>query len=166
MSRIDAGAVHIKKQPVEVLDLVEHALERMRVVLRNKVISRDVSTGLPRALVDQNLVEAAIGNVLENAAKYVPDGSTVLVRAFRQDARVVIEVLDEGEGFPPGAIAHLFDKFARGVEGDGRPPGTGLGLAIAKGFLEAQGGSIEAANRSDRPGAVVSIRLPIAEEAE
>lgn len=166
MSRIDAGAVHIKKQPVEVLDLVEHALERMRVVLRNKVISRDVSTGLPRALVDQNLVEAAIGNVLENAAKYVPDGSTVLVRAFRQDARVVIEVLDEGEGFPPGAIAHLFDKFARGVEGDGRPPGTGLGLAIAKGFLEAQGGSIEAANRSDRPGAVVSIRLPIAEETE
>jgi two-component system sensor histidine kinase KdpD len=63
-------------------------------------------------------------------------------------------------------MVHLFDKFARGVEGDGRPPGTGLGLAIAKGFLEAQGGSIEAANRSDRSGAVVSIRLPIADANE
>jgi two-component system sensor histidine kinase KdpD len=163
MSRIDAGAVHVKRQPAEVADLVEHALERMRGPLQSKAISRDVSTGLPRVEVDPNLIEAAIGNVLENAAKYAPDGSTVLVRAFRQDGHVAIEVLDEGEGFPAGAMSQLFDKFARGVEGDGRPPGTGLGLAIAKGFIEAQGGSIEAANRSDRTGAVVRMRLPIAE---
>ncbi len=163
MSRIDAGAVHVKRQPTEVVDLVEHALDRMRGLLQGKIISRDVSTGLPRVFVDPNLVEAAIGNVLENAAKYAPEGSTVLVRAFRQDSRVTIEVLDEGSGFPAEAIPRLFDKFARGVEGDGRPPGTGLGLAIAKGFLEAQGGSIEAANGSDRHGAVVCMRLPIAE---
>ncbi|MBC7767244.1 MAG: sensor histidine kinase KdpD [Phycisphaerales bacterium] len=165
MSRIDAGAMHVKRQPAEVADLVEHALERMRPLLQTKIISRDVSAGLPRVLVDPTLVEAAIGNVLENAAKYAPDGSTVLVRAFRQDLRVVIEILDEGPGFPPEATARLFDKFARGVEGDGRPPGTGLGLAIAKGFLEAQGGSIEAANRSDRTGAVVCMRLPLADAA-
>jgi two-component system sensor histidine kinase KdpD len=66
---------------------------------------------------------------------------------------------------PPGAIERLFEKFARGVEGDGRPPGTGLGLAIAKGFLEAQGGSIQASNRSDRSGAVIRMRLPIGGES-
>jgi two-component system sensor histidine kinase KdpD len=163
MSRIDAGAVHVRRQPTEVATLVEHALERTRLLLQAKTISRDVSTGLPKVLVDANLIEAVIANVLENAAKYAPDGSTVLVRAFRQDSGVTLEVLDEGSGFPPEAMAHLFDKFARGVDGDGRPPGTGLGLAIAKGFIEAQGGSIEAANRSDRSGAVIRMRLPIAD---
>ncbi|MGE0741882.1 MAG: DUF4118 domain-containing protein [Hyphomonadaceae bacterium] len=162
MSRIDAGAVHVRRQPTEVATLVEHALERTRILLQAKTISRDVSTGLPEVLVDANLIEAVIANVLENAAKYAPDGSTVLVRAFRENAGVTLEVLDEGAGFPPEAMAHLFDKFARGVEGDGRSPGTGLGLAIAKGFIEAQGGAIEAANRSERSGAVIRMRLPIA----
>ncbi|MBL8547955.1 MAG: sensor histidine kinase KdpD [Hyphomonadaceae bacterium] len=163
MSRIDAGAVQVKRQPAEVADLVENALDRMRGVLHNKVISRDVSVGLPQVLVDPTLIEAAIGNVLENAAKYSPEGSVVLIRAFRQDSSVVIEVLDEGAGFSPESMPNLFDKFARGVEGDGRPPGTGLGLAIAKGFVEAQGGSTGAANRTDRAGAVVSMRLPLAD---
>lgn len=163
MSRIDAGAVHARRQPTEVAEVVERALVRMRGVLQNKTISRDVSSALPRTLVDADLLEAAIGNVLENAAKYAPDGTTILVRAFRRDSSVVVEVLDEGPGFSTDSVQHLFDKFARGVEGDGRSPGTGLGLAIAKGFLEAQGGSIDASNRSDRSGAVVSMRLPIAE---
>jgi len=163
MSRIDAGAVQVRRQPAEVATLVEHALERSRPVLQSKTISRDVSTGLPRVLVDASLMEAVISNVLENAAKYAPDGSTVSVRAFRENLGIILEVLDEGAGFPPEAMAHLFDKFARGVEGDGRPPGTGLGLAIAKGFIVAQGGAIEAANRSDRSGAVIRMRLPIAD---
>jgi two-component system sensor histidine kinase KdpD len=71
-------------------------------------------------------------------------------------------VLDEGPGFPEPAEP-LFEKFARGVSGDGRPPGTGLGLAVARSFLEAQGGRIEAANRRDRTGGKVSIWLPLAQ---
>ena len=161
MGRIDAGAVHVRGQPTEVSEVVERALDRMRLVLADKRISRDVSTALPQVKADPDLIEAALGNILENAGKYAPPESTVLVRAFRKDSNVVIEVLDEGPGFPSDAIRTLFEKFARGVEGDGRPPGTGLGLAIAKGFVEAQGGSITAANRSDHAGAVVSISLPI-----
>ena len=160
MGRIDAGAVHVRGTAMEVADLVEHAIDRMRPVLADKHISRDVSTGLPPVRVDPDLAEAALGNVLENAGKYAPPGSTVLIRAFRKDADVMIEVLDEGAGFPPDAMRTLFERFARGVEGDGRPPGTGLGLAIAKGFVEAQGGAITASNRSDHAGALVSIRLP------
>lgn len=163
MSRIDAGAVHVRRHPAEVATLVEHALDRNRLLLQAKTISRDVSTGLPKVLVDADLAEAVISNVLENAAKYAPDGSTVLVRAFRENTNVILEVLDEGPGLPPEAMTHLFDKFARGVEGDGRPAGTGLGLAIAKGFIEAQGGAIQADNRSDRSGAVIRLRLPIAD---
>jgi two-component system sensor histidine kinase KdpD len=118
---------------------------------------------LPRVLIDLDLSESALANILENAGKYAPDGSTLLIRAFREGKAVIIEVLDEGPGFPETAMAHLFDKFARGVEGDGRPPGTGLGLAIAKGFLEAQGGAIAVDNRNDRQGACVRVRLPIEE---
>ncbi|WP_395648204.1 DUF4118 domain-containing protein [Terricaulis sp.] len=161
MTRIDAGVVKAKREPAEVAGLVEAAQERARQALEGKFVSHDVSTGLPLVLVDRALTESAIANVLENAGKYAPPDSTILVRAFRQDRAVVIEVLDEGPGFPAEALPRLFEKFVRGVEGDGRPPGTGLGLAIARGFLSAQGGSITAQNRSDHAGACVRIALPI-----
>jgi two-component system sensor histidine kinase KdpD len=163
MSRIDAGAVRARREAREVGDIVEHAISRARLALEDKVVSRDVSSGLPRVLIDLDLSESALANVLENAGKYAPDGSKILVRAYREKHVVVIDVLDEGPGFPETAMANLFDKFARGVEGDGRPPGTGLGLAIAKGFLEAQGGSIAVQNRHDRPGACVRVKLPVEE---
>ena len=164
MSRIDAGVVKIRKEAAEASDLVEHALDRAAAALKGKTVSRDVSNALPRVLVDPALAETALANVFENAGKYAPDGSRILVRGFRKDRYVTIEILDEGPGFPEGAITQLFEKFARGVEGDGRAAGTGLGLAIAKGFLEAQGGAITAQNRSDQTGAVVCVELPIEPE--
>src|SRR6185436_14608597 len=139
MSRIDAGVVRVKRESLEVAHLVDHALERSRPLLQRKTLSRDVSSALPRIIADDALAETALANVLENAGKYAPDGSTILIRAFRKDHSVAVEVLDEGEGFSPAALPILFDKFARGVEGDGRQPGTGLGLAIARGFLAPQG---------------------------
>lgn len=165
MSRIDAGVVRVKRESVEAADLVDSALDRARATLGKRTISRDVSSALPRIVADAALAETALVNVLENASKYSPDGSAILVRAFRRDQNVVIEVLDEGEGFPEGALSRLFDKFERGVEGDGRPAGTGLGLAIARGFLKAQGATIVAANRADRSGAIVSVTFPIEEAA-
>src|SRR5262249_23603895 len=158
---IDAGVVRVKREPAEAADLVEHAVERAHAALKHKRLSRDVSSALPRVSVDAALAETALVNVLENAGKYAPDDSTIFIRPFPKDHTVIIEVLDEGEGFPSSALPHLFDKFTRGVEGDGRPPGTGLGLAIARGFLEAQGAAISAANRDDRRGALVSITFPV-----
>ena len=161
MSRLDAGVIRAKRETIEPADLVQHAVDRAKASLQHKLVSRDVSSALPRIVVDIALAEGALANVLENAGKYAPDGSKILVRAFRKDQSVVIEVLDEGEGFPAEALPRLFDKFARGVEGDGRPAGTGLGLAIARGFLHAQGATIDAANRGDRTGALVSLTFPI-----
>jgi two-component system sensor histidine kinase KdpD len=71
-------------------------------------------------------------------------------------------VLDiEGDGIPPSDIEHIFDKFYRVQKGDQVRAGTGLGLAISRGFIEALHGTITAANRTDRSGAVFTIRLPI-----
>lgn len=160
MNRIEAGVVRAKRERCEVSDLVDAAITRAAAALGDRHVARHVSTGLPAVLADAALAEGALANVLENAAKYTPAHSPLQVRAHRRDGKVAIEILDEGPGLAPETAPLLFGKFVRGVEGDGRPPGTGLGLAIARGFLVAQGGAIEAENRSDRSGALFRILLP------
>jgi two-component system sensor histidine kinase KdpD len=76
---------------------------------------------------------------------------------------VLLRILDEGAGIPPAELEMIFDKFYRAQKGDHVRPGTGLGLAISRGFVEAMHGTIEAANRTDRSGAVLTIRLPVPE---
>ena len=70
-------------------------------------------------------------------------------------------MLDEGDGIPSDDTDRIFDKFYRVRKGDRVRAGTGLGLSISRGFVEAMGGTIEAANRSDRSGAVFTIKLPV-----
>jgi two-component system sensor histidine kinase KdpD len=72
-----------------------------------------------------------------------------------------LQVIDEGDGIPRNELESVFDKFYRAQKGDHVRPGTGLGLAISRGFVEAMHGTISAANRNDRSGAVLTIRLPI-----
>ena len=88
------------------------------------------------------------------------------MRARRQGDVVAIEVLDEGSGIPASDLERVFDKFYRVRAQDRQRAGTGLGLAICRGFVEAQGGRIEAQNRSDRSGAVLAIRMPVPQAAE
>jgi two-component system sensor histidine kinase KdpD len=99
--------------------------------------------------------------VLDNAAKYAPVGSTVRIQGSWEKDVVVLQVIDEGEGIPSSELEHIFDKFYRVQKGDQVRAGTGLGLAISRGFVEAMRGTITAANRTDRKGAVFTIRLPM-----
>lgn len=164
MVRIDAGAVTPRSEPVEPADIVAAALGRAAPALAGATVTTDVSGALPRVLVDYQLTVAALANVLDNAGKHGSgSGAAVTVRARRRGERLVIEVIDNGPGIAPALLGHLFEKFARGADGDGRAPGTGLGLAIARGFLQAQGASIAAANRTDGPGAVLTLDLPLAD---
>ena len=82
-------------------------------------------------------------------------------RAWRQNGQVCLQVIDEGPGIPPADLEHVFDKFYRAGGADRRRAGTGLGLAICRGFIEAMHGTITAANRTDRTGAVFTIMLPV-----
>ena len=77
----------------------------------------------------------------------------------------MLQILDEGDGIPPAELESVFDKFYRVQKVDHVRPGTGLGLAISRGFVEAMHGTITAANRVDRRGAVLTIRLPIPSDA-
>ncbi len=162
MSRIDAGAVAPALIRAAPADLVAAAIERVAPALDERVIANQTSQAAPALLADPRLFETALGAVLENAAKYSASGSAITIRAGSDSQTGWVEVLDTGPGFP-GSAEPLFEKFARGAEGDGRPPGTGLGLAIARGFLEAQGGGVTADNRPDHRGARVRLWLPLAD---
>jgi two-component system sensor histidine kinase KdpD len=107
------------------------------------------------------LFEQVLFNLLDNAAKYASPGTTIRVQGWRDGDSVMLQVLDEGNGIPPGETEHIFDKFYRAQKGDQVRAGTGLGLAISRGFVEAMRGTITAANRTDRSGAVFAIRLPV-----
>lgn len=163
MGRLEADAVPVRREPVHAADLLAAGLEQAALALGGHEVVREPG-GDAVVLADAGLAETALANLLQNAGKYAPAGSAIRVRVGRDDALGWIEVEDEGPGFPE-PIAPLFEKFARGVDGDGRAPGTGLGLTIAKGFAEAQGGGVEAANREGGAGARVRLFLPLAEPA-
>ena len=81
-------------------------------------------------------------------------------RTWRDRERIYLQVIDEGDGIAATDVEHIFDKFYRAQKTDQVKAGTGLGLSIARGFVEAMQGSLTAANRPDRPGAVFTIALP------
>jgi len=160
MTRLDAGAIQPKREPVDAGDLVSTVMRRTRPLLAGKVVVPRVAPDLPTLSLDFVLAEQVLFNLLDNAGKYSPPGSRIELEAKPAGAWIEFIVRDEGPGLPPRSLDRLFDKFYR-AEGDQRPPGTGLGLAIAKGFVEAQGGLIAARNRSDRSGAEFVVSYPV-----
>jgi two-component system sensor histidine kinase KdpD len=163
MTRLEAGAVQPRTDLVDVGDVVGSALERCARVLAKHRVTVDVAPDLPMLNLDPVLFEQVLFNLLDNAAKYAPDGTEIELNA-RQDGPVVrLKVIDEGHGILPEDLDRIFEKFHRARMADNRRVGTGLGLAICKGFIEAMGGSIAAANRQDRRGAVFTITFPVGE---
>ena len=98
--------------------------------------------------------------------KYAPPNTTVLIESWREDNVVKLQVVDEGSGIAPDEMGRIFEKFHRAQKEDQVRAGTGLGLAISRGFVEAMGGTLTAANRQDRTGAVFTITLPVPTPAE
>ena len=160
MTRLDAGAVAPKREAVEVGDLVSTSLRRAAPLLKEHVVESRVPAGLPPLQLDFVLAEQVLFNLLDNAGKYAPPGGRVAVEARRAGGRVEIVVRDEGPGLPKADLDRIFDKFHRADAGDRRRAGTGLGLAIARGFAEAMGGTLTAANRADRSGAEFTLSFP------
>ena len=161
MTRLESGAVVPNTAPHDLGEIVGSALRRASKILARHRIELELAAGLPMLELDAVLFEQALFNLLDNAAKYSPAGTTIRIRSWRDQDAVCLEVLDEGDGIPPADLEHIFDKFYRAEKGDRVRAGTGLGLAISRGFVEALQGQITAANRPDRPGAVFAIRLPV-----
>jgi two-component system sensor histidine kinase KdpD len=166
MTRIDAGGLHPTLETLDVSDLVGSALTRTEKLLQRHRLCTDLPPDLPMVDADFVLAEHVLVNLLDNAAKYSPPESEVRVAARKADDRVVIYVQDEGPGVAAEYQDRIFQRFFRVMTADHRPAGTGLGLAICKGFVEAMGGTICAANRGDKPGARFTITLPKSADTE
>ena len=160
MTRLESGALQLNREFIDVGELVGTALERSARVLDQHRIEIDLAADLPMLELDAVLLEQVLVNLLENAAKYSPPGSTIAIVGRRQDGAVTLEVRDEGPGIPAAELDRVFEKFYRLRQLDRTRAGTGLGLAICRGFVEALGGSIRAGNREDRSGATFTIELP------
>jgi two-component system, OmpR family, sensor histidine kinase KdpD len=164
MTRLESGSIQPHSELVDLSDIVGSALRRAGSVLGQHQVTAALPPDLPMVKLDPVLFEQALFNLLDNAAKYAAPSTTVSLRAESAGDAVHLDVLDEGNGIPKDDLERIFDKFYRVQAVDRKRAGTGLGLAIARGFVEAMGGTIQAANRTDRSGAIFSIVLPIPKE--
>jgi two-component system sensor histidine kinase KdpD len=164
MTKLESGAVVPNTSPQDVREIVGSALRRANKILSEHRVELELAGDLPLLELDAVLFEQVLFNLLDNAAKYAPPDTTIRILSWHDGAFVYLQVLDEGSGIPPGDLEHIFDKFYRAQKADRVRAGTGLGLAISRGFVEAMHGTIIAGNRTDRTGAVFTIRLPVTVE--
>jgi two-component system, OmpR family, sensor histidine kinase KdpD len=161
VSRIEAGAIKISRQPSDVQDLVGAALEQLGSRVGTRPVNMDIPAELPFISVDFGLIVQTLVNVLDNALKYSPGDSPIDIRARQVGQEMQIEIADRGIGIPPQDLSHVFDKFYR-IQRPDNVTGTGLGLSICKGIIEAHGGRIAAENRPGG-GTIIRIVLPLPE---
>lgn len=161
MTRIETGATEPNLSFQYIGDIVGSALRRAEKILARHRTQIDIAPNLPMLKLDPVLFEQILFNLLDNAAKYAPAGSTIRIQGEKQASHVVLQIMDEGPGIPPADLERIFDSFYRVRKGDHVRAGTGLGLSICRGFVEAMGGAIAAGNRPDRTGAVFTIRMPV-----
>ena len=161
MTKLESGAVAPNASPHDMSEIVGSTLRRARKILAKHLVKVELSSDLPMVAVDAVLFEQLLFNLLDNASKYSPAGTTITIRGWREPKNIWLQILDEGDGIASADLERVFDKFYRAQKGDRVLAGTGLGLAISRGFVEAMHGTITAANRTDRTGAVFTISLPI-----
>jgi two-component system sensor histidine kinase KdpD len=161
MTRLESGALTPSMSLYDLSDVIGAALQRAGKILADHRVTLNLTANLPMLAVNMVLFEQVLFNLLDNAAKYAPAGSLITIQAYETGDSVVLRIMDEGDGIPDTDTDRIFEKFYRAGTADGRRAGTGLGLAICRGFIEAMHGAITAGNRADRPGAVITITLPV-----
>jgi two-component system, OmpR family, phosphate regulon sensor histidine kinase PhoR len=161
LSRIESGKVLLHFRSTQPNELIDPAVERMRLQAERAGLSLEVEipTGLPAVLADPPRLEQVLVNLLHNAIKFTPQGGRVHVRASLGEAEVVLSVEDDGTGIPASELERIFERFYK-VERARSVGGTGLGLAIARHVVEAHGGKIWVESEEGR-GSRFSFSLPV-----
>jgi two-component system sensor histidine kinase KdpD len=162
MTRLEAGALKIKRDACDVEDLVGTAIGQMEERLSGRSVQVNVPMGTPMISADFVLIVHVLNNLLDNALKYSPKDSPLEVQARQQGNDVQISILDRGIGIPKDDLEKVFDKFYR-VQRPEQVTGTGLGLAICKGIVEAHGGRIWAESAGAGQGSTFTFTLKVSE---
>lgn len=160
MARLDAGDVELEKQPTPIRQLIEAAIESLKVPLAKHPVEVRLAESIPDVPLDFGRIKEVLAHLLDNAAKYSPPGSPVLVSSEVRDGRLVISVADRGSGIDGFEQSLIFDKFYRGKDQRYRVHGTGMGLAICKAIVEAHGGKMGLTSQVGS-GSVFHFALPL-----
>jgi two-component system sensor histidine kinase KdpD len=161
LSRLQAGAAEPDRHLVSADELVAGALEELGPDGANVEVTLPDDSG--SVLVDAHQVQRALVNLVENALKYSPAAEAVRVQVTTSQSEAAIRVIDHGPGVEPAERDRIFEPFQRGARSD--RPGAGLGLAIARGFAEANGGTLAVESRAGQ-GATFVLRFPVVEQPE
>ena len=155
LTRLDAGVLTPRTEPVRLSEAVHGVLAQLKPVLAAHTVTVKVPDTLPELRLDPSLLEHVLSNLLDNAAKYTPEGSAIELVAERHRFSITLQVRDRGPGIPDDELGKIFDLFHRVKQGDRNRAGTGLGLAITRGFAQAMGVEVRAGNRQDDAGGAV-----------
>ncbi len=159
MTKLDGGALTVERDPFSVPEVINRLTARLDRRRGARRLRTRIDDGELIACGDPILLEQALGNVLENAIRFSPDGSDIEITVLG-GRRVQIEVTDAGPGVPQGELEKIFEKFFRSEQAVKHSQGAGLGLSIARGLVEAMGGGVRARLRGDGPGLIVTTELP------
>jgi two-component system sensor histidine kinase KdpD len=166
MTRLEAGALEINRDWVDLRELFDRAVAVARRRGASQTFGVALEDGLPFVLADPNLLEQALANVVGNAVQHAGADVWINLEAKRAENMIVLSVTDDGRGIAPDVLPRVFDKFVRAPRPSGDAgEGTGLGLAIVKGIVEAHQGTVAAFSQtSGQRGTRVEIRLPLPKE--
>lgn len=165
MARIEANELHISKRWQAVPEIITNVLERSEKALAGHQIKVEIDDTMPLVKVDSLLIAEVLHNLVENAAKYSPGESLVLIKARIENDELIISVTDEGPGIATTELNRVFDKFYRGSQRQTeRKDGTGMGLAIARGIINAHGGKIWVENGYPK-GAIFAFAIPVEQKS-
>ncbi|WP_044236430.1 sensor histidine kinase [Chondromyces apiculatus] len=162
MTRLEAGGLSLKRDWVPLEEVIGSALTRLEARLGERQVEISIPAELPLMWVDPVLFGQIFVNLFENAAKYTPPESPIVVKVREEGGVVSVEVMDRGPGLPRGAEQRVFEKFFRGAHVG--VSGVGLGLPICRGIAEAHGGTMQAEQR-EGGGAMFRVTVPLGGEA-
>jgi PAS domain S-box-containing protein len=164
VSRIVRGQISLEKGPIDLSDVVRHALETSRPLVRERKHQLTVTLpGEPLPLdADLTRLSQVIANLLINAAKYTPEGGHIWLEADRADGEVILRVRDTGMGISSTLLPHIFDLFTQGARTlDRAQGGLGIGLTLVKRIVDMHGGRVEARSSGEGEGSQFTVRLPL-----
>ena len=159
-SRIEAGTFSYRFDEVDLGRVVDEAVETAVLAQQEVPVVASVRGALPAIRGDRARLRQVLGNLIENAVKYSPEGGEVRVSAAASNGAVRISVRDSGPGIPRDQQARIFEKFGRADVEGGSKPGTGLGLFIARSIAEAHGGALDVSSAAEQ-GSTFTVSLPV-----
>ena len=164
VSRVITGKLQLNLGPVDLVTVVDAALDAVRPAMEAKEITIETIIGASLRMVsgDPDRLQQVVWNILSNAAKFTPNGGKVEISVSQTARRVEIQVKDSGPGINPAFLPHVFERFRQADGSTTRTHGgLGLGLAIVRHLVELHGGTIEVENRETEKGAIFTVCLPL-----